>query len=268
MVAYGQMVPTCGVGTLLAAALRPIPASERASMTATGTYLHQAGVWCRSGDAADAYVIAERTTYDPLRIQGSDVVLDLGAHIGVVARQLLERGAARLIAVEPYGPNVEMLRLNLSRWAQDRCTIVPAAVVGEDHSSEFAELRVPKDNLAMCSLVDHGAPYAVMVSRCTVEAIRFDHLLATHRPTVLKVDIEAGEYALLPSLSRLPCHVRTAAVEWHNFEPHLHDGGFHRAYRETHARLLACGFAVTGTSGAMIAHEHSAVLHIYERSAS
>ena len=82
---------------------------------------------------------------------------------------------------------------------------------------------------------------------------------------MLKIDIEAGEYALLGSLSRLPRHVRSVAIEWHNFEPHLQDGKFMHDYSETHAAIVAGGYSVMHTSGGMVKQEHSAVLHIYER---
>ena len=230
-------------------------------------YQHESGPWCRAGVAADAYVVGERATYDRLRIVQGDVVLDLGAHIGVVARHVLDRGAAHVVAVEPYAPNVRILRLNLSTHDQSRYTIVAAAAVGPDHTSEYADLLVPAENFAMCSLVHHGAPYAVPTGRRKVAAVQFDMLLASHRPTVLKVDIEAGEFAFVGSLVNLPRHVRCVAIEWHNFDPHLQDGRFYQVYSDSHTKLLASGYALVHTSGMMVELQHSAVLHIYDRDA-
>ena len=119
-------------------------------------YQDESGVWCRAGVAADAYVIGETPTYEGLRIVPGDVVLDVGANIGVVARHVLERGAARVVAVEPYTGNTELLRLNLSTYDQGRYSIIWGAVVGQDHAGGFADLGVPAENFAMCSLVQHG----------------------------------------------------------------------------------------------------------------
>ncbi len=158
-------------------------------------YLHESGVWCREGVPSDVYVVGERATYDRLRIVHGDVVIDLGAHIGVVSQHVLGRGAAFVVAVSRYAPNVEMLRLNLSTYDPSRYAIVSAAAVGLDHASGYADSCVPAENFAMCSLVQHGAPYAVLTGRRPVAAVPFDTLLARYRPTVLKIDIEAGEYA-------------------------------------------------------------------------
>jgi hypothetical protein len=127
----------------------------------------------------------------------------------------------------------------------------------------LTELHIPESNFAMCSLVRHGAPYAKITRTTQVATVPLANLLHQYRPTVVKIDIEAGEYALLETLCALPSHVRVLAIEWHNFDPHRTDGGFLALYRSGHAALIASGFEVIYTEGQLIVQQHSAVLHVY-----
>jgi hypothetical protein len=56
--------------------------------------------------ARDIYSVPE------VHIQTGDVVLDCGANIGVFTRQALNKGAAKVIAIEPAPENLECLRRN------------------------------------------------------------------------------------------------------------------------------------------------------------
>jgi FkbM family methyltransferase len=218
--------------------------------------------------ASDVNVVSEQSTYDALGVVAGDVVLDIGANIGVVACHALELGAAHVVAVEPCDENVSALRLNLERYDPALFTIVPAAVVGQSHRGASATLHVSHDNFAMCSLVAHGAPYARLTSSVIVPAVEFETLVEHYDPTLIKIDIEAGEYSFTDSLAKLPATVRGLGIEWHNFEPHLEDDLFYEHYVRAHETLLTSGYRVTCTSGRIIRREHSAVLHIYGRSIS
>jgi FkbM family methyltransferase len=65
-----------------------------------------------------AYLFAEHEwlleTNSSESVQRGDVVLDIGAHVGVFTAQALELGAAKVVAVEPDPGNVECLRRNFS----------------------------------------------------------------------------------------------------------------------------------------------------------
>ena len=55
-------------------------------------------------------------------VQADDVVLDIGAHVGVFATQALERGAAIVVVVEPDPLNVACLRRNFAKQIESsRC---------------------------------------------------------------------------------------------------------------------------------------------------
>jgi FkbM family methyltransferase len=229
-------------------------------------YRESSGLWCRKGIASDTYVMSEQSGYDVLGVSTRDVVLDIGANIGVIACRALDLGAARVVAVEPHDDNVHVLQLNLGRYDPARYSILQAAVVGRGHAGGSVILHTPDDNFAMCSLVAHGAPHARLTGSVIVPAVEFEELVEQYHPTLIKIDIEAGEYGFAESLARLPAAVRGLAIEWHNFEPHLADGLFYERYLSAHETLLANGYCVTCTSGGIIRGEHSAVLHIYARS--
>lgn len=65
------------------------------------------------------------------RVQPGDVVLDLGAHLGVFTRIALEAGAARVVAVEPDPLACESLRRTFeAEIAEGRVQVIEVAVSG------------------------------------------------------------------------------------------------------------------------------------------
>lgn len=147
-------------------------------------------------------VIIDEHAYDALPVQDGDVLLDLGAHIGTTSRLALDRGAALVVAVEADPANVTMLRMNL----RDRAVIIPAAVGGTAGRTTF---YTRADRPYLGSIYPDSGRRAVKVPR-----VSFADLLAQYRPTIVKCDIEFGEYEL-PELRALPDHVRVLAMEVH-----------------------------------------------------
>lgn len=160
-------------------------------------------LWHRPA-AHDRVIIDEvRAVYRDLPIRHGDVFLDLGAHIGATSRLALSKGAARVIAVEADPDTVPVLRRNLERWPAE---IIWAAVGPEDGRTEM-HCRPDRPHLSTLVADDEG--------RRTVDVpmVAFRGLLE-RRPTVVKCDIEFGEYALA-ELHALPRVVRVLALEVH-----------------------------------------------------
>jgi FkbM family methyltransferase len=59
-------------------------------------------------------------------VQKGDIVLDVGANIGVYTREALDEGASLVIAIEPGPENVACLRRNFQREIEDKRVIVEA----------------------------------------------------------------------------------------------------------------------------------------------
>jgi len=63
--------------------------------------------------------------YGNVPVKPTDVVLDLGAHIGITARLMLDKGARSVVCVEADPANIPLLRRNLRKR---KAVILPAAV--------------------------------------------------------------------------------------------------------------------------------------------
>lgn len=151
------------------------------------------GLWVRPGLGDITIAREARGTHAGLPVRRGDVVLDIGAHIGVVSRLAEERGA-RVIAVEADPGTVEVLRRNVRP-----STEVIWAAVGPDRPFR-ANAQRPFLSGATGELVD-------------VPTVTLGTLLEAFRPTVVKCDIEFGEYDL-PELRSL-LGVRVVAMEVH-----------------------------------------------------
>lgn len=162
---------------------------------------HRSGLWFRP-EASDEIIITEGARlFASFPIEPGDVVLDLGAHIGVAARHALARGASRVIAVEADPSSVAVLRRNLEGW--------PAEVIWAAVGSQATLYAHPTRPYLSTTLAHENGRQPV-----AVPTISLGELLDAHHPTVVKCDIEFGEYAL-PELRALPAGVRLLAMEVH-----------------------------------------------------
>lgn len=139
--------------------------------------------------------------YGNVPVEPGQVVLDLGAHIGVASQLFLSKGAAHTVAVEADPSNIVLLRRNLPAR---RSTILWAAVASHAGRMPF---YVRADRAYVGSIVADDTR-----QRVVVPAVPLAGLLRRYRPAILKVDIEFSEY-VLPELRALPEDVRTVAIE-------------------------------------------------------
>jgi FkbM family methyltransferase len=131
--------------------------------------------------------------YELLDIYDGDVVLDLGGHIGLFAQYAYNRGALRVVSVEPAQENIDLYKGG---------HLIEAACVGED-SGNVVFLIPSADSLG----------FIVRSTGRPVKAIRFSEALSLDEFTVVKVDIEHSEYVI--DFSLLTDSVQRIAVEFH-----------------------------------------------------
>ena len=190
----------------------------------------KSGAWYRP---SDKLIIDEVPgVYGNVPITKSDVVLDLGAHIGLTSRLFLSKGARHSIAVEADPANLPLLRKNLARLP---ATILPAAVGPKPGRTEF---YTRSDRGFVGSILEDKDRKKLMVP-----VVPFSGLLTQYRPTIVKADIEFSEYEL-PELHALPDHVRIVAMEVHIrfigiFTGRKMDADELRARREAAADMIA-----------------------------
>ena len=154
------------------------------------------GIWLQV-NRNNEYQLPE--SFDP-----TDVIIDIGAHIGSFAFACLRRGARRVDAYEPYPANAELARLNLARFG-NRATVHQKAVWRSDKivpglSYEYASGAVNTG----------GGNVLGSVGPATIETVQLDALiteiLASTGATkirLLKVDCEGSEYPILLTSQKL-----------------------------------------------------------------
>src|SRR5689334_25347188 len=84
-----------------------------------------------------AYLMAKHTwtvNYNPNeQVHEGDVVLDCGAHVGVFTHFALQRGASKVVAIEPDPVNLECLRRNLKKEIEaGKVVLYPKGVWSSD----------------------------------------------------------------------------------------------------------------------------------------
>jgi len=141
--------------------------------------------------------------YGNVPVKPTDVVLDLGAHIGITARLMLDKGARSVVCVEADPANIPLLRRNLRKR---KAVILPAAVGAKPGRAPF---YTRSDRGYVGSILEDPTR-----KRITVPVLPFGGLLKQYRPTIVKSDIEFSEYEL-PEMRALPDHVRVVAMEVH-----------------------------------------------------
>lgn len=158
----------------------------------------------RLGQRVDQVIVKEvKVTYAKLPVKRGDVALDLGANIGAASRLMLDKGVAKIIAVEPDPRNYRLARRVLARLP---ATVIWAAV-GPASGKMTIWIRPDKPYLSSKLRDDGRIPVKV-------PAVTLGGLLARYRPSIIKCDIEFGEYDL-PELHDLPDFVRVLALEVH-----------------------------------------------------
>jgi FkbM family methyltransferase len=182
----------------------------------------------------------------PLRGQ---VIADVGANVGRLSQFFWDAsgGTSRLVSIEPVLENVLAIRERIRAAGADQWTVEPCAV--SDRSGTVA-LRVERQV---------GGAWNSVVNRDKGTRKVKCRPLASIVPdaTVVKLDIEGHEYAVLDhALPRL-ARVRCWAVELHRVPEH--------PLQHALGALMGHGFRVyaatgNGTDGAWGSHEVSATL--------
>lgn len=164
--------------------------------------LHCAG-WCR-----DIWLeVAAGNEYRlPPRLPEGATVLDLGAHVGAFSWLALQRGAAKVIAVEPWTENYTALAKNLAGPSAGRRVIA----FREGVWAQGGELRLSEDpahakgNSSTITAIGADGTGRAIAVRGLDEWLE---LTAEHSPRgrvdVVKIDAEGAEYPALLSARRL-----------------------------------------------------------------
>lgn len=152
-------------------------------------------------DTLDQYVINEQSGYSQLfdGCTDKDILLDIGGNIGATSAYAISRGVGKVIGVEPEPENTELYKLNC-----------PEGILYKG----MATNAVGTDKLYVNTGKNKGlhSPRKVR-GRPSIDVATFDwrQIADEHQPTLLKIDIEGGEYYL--DFNSIPDSVTRIAME-------------------------------------------------------
>jgi FkbM family methyltransferase len=195
-------------------------------------------------------------TLVPGCLDGTSVLVDLGAHEGAFSRILLERTGCRAYGVEASPALAE----RLARWDDPRWSVLHGAVGGDDGPVELHLSTNPQANSVFGAVSRHGAGRSASSAR--VPGYTLERLLETwdlERVDLLKVDVEGAELALFDAAGDgLLRRCRQVTVEFHDFVPAL---GLGPAVERLRRRFRGLGFAEVRASRPR--GDHSDVLFLH-----
>lgn len=162
-------------------------------------------LWIRPDTHDLAQARENRKLMEMLDPQPTDTVLDVGAFIGTIARPCLTAGST-VTAVEPDPESLIVLKKNCPDATILECALTDDPVILAQSAAAF--YRNVGGREALNTLLP-------VKGRPTVEVpVRsFHEVLTEVDPTILKVDIEGGEWML--DFEDLPTRIRFLHIEMH-----------------------------------------------------
>jgi len=187
--------------------------------------------------------VSKNTAYR-LKLDGTAVLLDIGAHVGVVSLKALQLGAKQVICVEPAFNSYVLLRRNLAPEVNDGKAIILHRALGATSDSVA---RLWRHNAGS------GKEFFNMTDSCPTSLLARSHsgqpeycsttsmtdLLETYQPTHIKIDCEGSENLLQTAVPEALKNVRAIYGEY--------DAKHHPEVSEQvafHDFLNRCGFEV------------------------
>jgi FkbM family methyltransferase len=150
---------------------------------------------------------------DECHLEENDVVVDLGANIGLFTLHALNQGCKKCYSIESHPLTFQYLQKNLNKY--NNCVPINVAI-----SHTAGTVYVPK--------VLHGSPGTRIFEQSKDDyietpAITFSDLCKSHNINhidYLKIDIEGSEYRLFKNIDKefLKSKVRKIAIELHVIE--------------------------------------------------
>jgi FkbM family methyltransferase len=135
------------------------------------------------------------------------VVFDCGANIGSFSARAMRHGAKSIIAYEPEEFNFAVLEENIGK--NPIVNLIRAALINSDEPT--ISFYLGKSKNSACSGTTNPSKRKIEL---VVPAINFYSEVEKYKPSVIKLDIEGGEYKILMDYV-FPDYVKEVAVELH-----------------------------------------------------
>jgi FkbM family methyltransferase len=172
------------------------------------------------------WAAGDRTLRFDYPLSGTSIVVDAGAYIGDFAREIADRTGATVHAFEPIAEFAEIARKELAH--RPRTHVHTFGLSDHDHTAS-----ITLDGDASSTL--RSAAQSVTAQFRDVTAVLDD--LGLQQVDLMKINVEGGEYAILPRLMETGAirRIRDIQVQFH-----LLDGESRARYQR-----IASGLAAT-----------------------
>ena len=141
-------------------------------------------------------------------IRPNDVVLDLGANIGVFSRFAAAKGAKKIYSVEPTNENFSLLLLN----KPDQCEVFKVAISNTDN--QLVKIAYKADCPGGSSIVKYDDGVLQNVMSMTIDTMINNKLI--EQPDFIKMDIEGAEIFAFEGMSdQFLKNTRCVSMELH-----------------------------------------------------
>ena len=186
------------------------------------------------------YEIFIKKEYD--LVQKGDIVVDIGANIGLFSLFALSKGVNKILSIEPDKRNYAHLKQNLSQFSE--VTIVEEAISDKDGYIEFFTSEVSSINSTIKNDENFSNFTKEPIRSYKVSCLSASSLINKYNITkidFLKIDCEGGEFAFFENLdiefltnkiSKIVCEVHKFAGSQDDYE------------NKIKSKLIKCGFSV------------------------
>jgi len=166
-------------------------------------------------NTSDSFVVKEVLSgeYRKLCLQKQDIVLDLGSNIGMFALYANDK-VKQIICFEPESDNYNLSLENLKLNNINNVIVNNAAVVGNDDKQRHFSINTKKNKGAHSLVSKRGRDATV------VQCENINTIIDTYNPTCIKMDVEGGEYEILPAIKDWT-NINQIILEFHH--AHLND---------------------------------------------
>lgn len=156
---------------------------------------------------------------DGYRLKEGDVVLDIGANIGVFAIYVATRQKdVSVFAYEPFATNVEFLRKNVSDSGIDSIQIFEKAIAGQ---TENRNIKVEENWVTNSISATNDDKDGLQVSCISLD----DAIAKMDKCDLLKIDCEGSEYEIFYNASEETMkQIRKVACEYHYVDDETQNG--------------------------------------------
>ncbi len=184
-------------------------------------------------------------------IQKDDIIVDIGANIGMFSIHAAQQGAKKIIAIEPNTTNYQLLIRNISQ-NQFQHIITPIQKAVTD--SESDEVFILKEASPMSYVKKEVQEKNDFEKISTISLSEIFDTYDLDRIDVLKIDCEAAEHFFIPDWKEKDL-VKIKSIK---MELHPHPDG--RDRYDTLSNLIQSGFRITRDADGLVWLENDAYI--------